>query len=161
MPRVFISPCLTSAPQGFGPEFRWKDYESPKHAIRLHPLAVGSPGGFRNAVHRMGFPVYGSVADVYEYQLVSVAYAAVQYIMDPRKIRGADGIDYWRPTGWLHEERAPMPIFPHFKVKGFGVEDWFFENVLLQVQVVKVHVDFRLEGEKVDAQGRPYQVHDP
>ena len=131
------SPFRNGMPEGFHRLYPWRDYEA--QPVRLHPAVVGSTQGLRHKLHLMGMSVYGEEG-LDEYQMISVAYGASQLLGDERKIRGPDGLDYWRPVGWLHEERTGMPIIPWMGLSDpfMKTQPWHFDEGLSEARVAKL-----------------------
>ena len=130
------SPFCQGKPVGFHKLYPWREYEA--QPVRLHPAVVGSTQGLRHKLHLMGMSVYGQEG-LEEYQMVSVAYGASQLLQDERTIRALDGQDYWRPCGWLHEERSGLPVIPWMGLSDFMKDQlWHFDEGLSEARVAKL-----------------------
>ena len=131
------SPFCKGKPEGFHKLYQWREYEA--QSVRLHPAVVGSTQGLRHKLHLMGMSVYGQEG-LEEYQMISVGYGASQLLGDERTIRGPDGQDYWRPVGWLHEERSGLPVIPWMGLSDPFTKDqpWHFDDGLTEARVAKL-----------------------
>ena len=131
------SPFCKGMPTGFNKLYPWREYEA--QSVRLHPAVTGSTQGLRHKLHLMGMSVDGKEG-LEEYQMISVGYGASQLLGDERTIRAADGLDYWRPVGWMHEERSGLPVIPWMGLSDPFMKEhpWHFDGGLSEARVAKV-----------------------
>ena len=106
-------PMNAGCPHNWGPHMTWEIYHS--QSIRLHPLVLGETVGLQTAGWYFGMPTFhgelcrGLAAE----QRTNPYYVASQIVFDPRKVTAMDWTYWWRPTGWLREERATQAVFGH------------------------------------------------